>query len=107
MTKFDEIRNAQKEPETLPDIALKFPYGACKLCGEVTGELRVGRATILYCVTHKLYWSTPYLSRVAPNDQQLAEQREKWVALGMDEFSETHGLLPGQRERDAGSGKPA
>lgn len=107
MSKFDLIRDGQKEEEPLPDITFKFPNGACPRCHTVTGQLRVGRATILYCLSHKLFWSTGFLSRVTPTDQELSEQREQWTALGLDDFSETHPWLLGMRDdRDTDSGEP-
>ena len=78
MSKFDLIRDGPKKEEPLPDVTLQFPDGACSRCHTVTGQLRVGRASILFCKSHKLFWTAGFLSRVAPTDQELNEQREQW-----------------------------
>src|SRR5579872_5635850 len=95
MAKFDVIRERQKEAELLPDVALKFPHGACPRCHEVTGQLNVGWGTILYCMAHKLFWSTGDLRMSKPTDQELTEQRQRWTALSLDDFSETHPWMLG------------
>jgi hypothetical protein len=106
MSKFDQTRVGQKDSEPLPDVTLNFPNGACPRCHDVAGQLNVGRGTILYCLAHKLFWTTGYVRMNKSTDSEPTGQRDQWAALGLDAFSETRPWLTGSVFILVGDGLP-